>query len=510
MQVNNINNYNFDNNYSLAFGATKQQYQSAVKYLKSQKRAAVRMMIGEQFRRILDGIKYHYPWAILKKRIHLNPFYYVFSNTMKADNLSNYGIKTLNVDKLDGIQYGIDVFNDLSMREILFVLYKTVNLAVSRGCNNMCEHCFLDAKPADKSKLNSMPYEDFEKISNGFTELNERINKTLKNKNKNSLIGKLSNSLIDGRFPASMTALFYDSDGMSILLKDKNGKEYDFVDLSEMFTEATGKHMLFDTAGWNPKNKKMQERAEKYAEYFARPYAKNKVEQVNLSVNTFNPLYTKAYKLGYRSGAENDLSNPDIKLGKQLYDRYINKIANMLVTFRDAKTASLLMTFSTDIEKNMEGYYFSDLEKILSDVEKRCIEILKEKYPKKADVKKELVKITNIKKRAIDRYKNDYYDKSRFRNVYAGRYIELLNSKNSSTKTFKDKRYTSPVSNINVLSDKEYQRFFENYESVIDTNGNIYYYQYDNDISIRPLGKKLNISTNGKDTAPLSGLESRP
>lgn len=489
------------NNFSVSpnFTANARQYVRAKRYLKHVKLDTEKKLF-EHHAEIIKEAKLPKKW--IEKMTQIDPNRSVFSQSGMAVDLRMYGLEALNIDKLEGIQHGIDVFKNLTMREIVFIAYRTADLAVKRGCANMCEHCFHAAKPAAKTELSVMPFEDFKKIADGFEKINKRIHKILDNTNPPHFIGDEDNTRIVNNL-AEEIALFYDSDGMNVIARDINGKEYDYVDLAEMYYKATGKLMLFDTAGWNPKNKILQQRAEKYAKYFSQPDI-NKKLVYNLSVNTFNPLYTKSYKLGYRPGAKNDLTNPEIQRGKILYDKYIERIANMIATLGINDNAYLLMTFATRYEKNMKGMYLSDLELILKDVEKRCDEILKEKYPTEEYLQKKEI-VSRLIRQAI--YRAEDRDASTYpRCTYKGRYKDLYNSRNPEYPR-DDTRLTKNIGDINALSKEEYEDILKDYMAVIDTNGQIYYQRYDT--SVRPLGKELKLSTNGKKTPDIPNLEHR-
>ncbi len=496
-----INNYDYTCS-TPAFTANLWQYRKAVNYLRRERRIGRHSVIKAELDIIKDGIKEHYPLKFMRAWLDLNPAHLRFSYSDKANDLRRYGIKALDIDRLEGIQYGIDVFKDLSMREIAFLAYRTMNFAVKRGCANMCEHCFQNAIPASKLELSEMPFEDFKKIMDGFGTINKRINKFLRTKWKSALVGNKYNVNKSGA-NAQLGAFFYDSDGINIIAKDISGKEHDFIELTEAMYNATGKRGIFDTSGWNTKNKKLQQRAERYAEYFSQPGIEKKVEQLNLSVNTFNPLYTKAYKLGYRPGMENDLTNPSIQKGKILYDRYIEKISNMLATLGLSDNAYLLMTYSIKYERNMDGMYFSDLKLIMDDVEKRCCELLKEKYSSEEYIKKSQ-KIHNLIHRSLEREENVFYTTPRC--SYEGRYKDLFNSRNPDAPR-DGVKYTEKISDINALSSDEYKNFLDRYLAIVDTNGQIYYLQHES--SLRKLGKELKISTNGKETPRIHNLEVR-
>lgn len=499
-----INNYHEQ----IAFTASAQQYRQAVKYLKSERINAIKSSIKDDLnsiqivRTICKKKKQNINqlWEMLKPIINRIPKHFKFTNTFKAKEFQRDGIRVFNPDKLEGIQYGIDAFKDLSIREIMFLLYRFRNMAVKRGCQNSCGHCFLDAVPANNA-FNTMPYEDFKKITDGFAELNRRINKIMNNKNQQWLVGddsqyQFNNSGV-GEYISEPIAFSFDSDGMDIVLKDKNGNKYDYIDLIEKIYNSTGKNFIFDTVGWNPKNKELQARAEKYAKYFSDTSNEKKVQQVNLSVNPFNPIYIESYKLGYRSGSDIDISNPNIRKGKQLYDSYISMVSNMLITFLDVKNLHLLTTYASKTDKGMDGFYYKDLINILKDVEIKCEEILKNKYCGD-ELKFEIQKINKLIDNGVEMAGSCKYQ---------GRYKKLYNMINPDNQK-NDSRYTKSVPDINAISDEEYKKFFHNNFAILDANGDIYYSQNEN--SIRKLRNRVILSVHRQKTPKIAIVETRP
>ena len=97
---------------------------------------------------------------------------------LNALGVEDFGIYNLNLDKLNGIQEGIKVFDGLNMKEIAFVSQSILEVAVNRGCNNMCAHCYADAKPhikEDETHINKMSWNDFTNLTEGYKELNKRL-----------------------------------------------------------------------------------------------------------------------------------------------------------------------------------------------------------------------------------------------------------------------------------------------------------------------------------------------
>lgn len=220
--------------------------------------------------------------------------------------------RNLSMEALEGIQYGIEVFKGLSMKDIQYMSENLHVIAVKRGCKNMCGYCYADAKPSNRE----MSWEDFKLITAGYKKLRKRLGNL-------PLFGENMTSTPETLIYRS-TELFYDSDCMDIALKDKKGRLHDFIDLAEELHGSLGRKTVFDTSGWNPDNKKLQQRAEKYAQYFAKPENMDKLNAFNLSFNCFNASYIAGVKA---------LKSGDSEKYFRLRDKFTDRIANALFTF---------------------------------------------------------------------------------------------------------------------------------------------------------------------------------
>ena len=65
-----------------------------------------------------------------------------------------FNLWDFDLNKLEGIQNGIKVFKNMSMKEIAFFLTTVAEFATLRGCYNNCAHCYADAKPPVKETEN--------------------------------------------------------------------------------------------------------------------------------------------------------------------------------------------------------------------------------------------------------------------------------------------------------------------------------------------------------------------
>jgi len=194
----------------------------------------------------------------------------------------HYGSKELqlsdfDLDKLNGIQYGIEVFDGLNMKEIGYLMANSI-LLLNRGCNNMCSHCMYDARPNSKSTnaIDAISFEDL----NGFLDGISRLSANLDDK-------------IDFSY-SLQPILFLDSDCIDINIQDKDGKSYDYIDCAELIkSHLSNFSTYFDTAGWNPaSNSSKQKTAQKLVEYLKQTKGQGAIGGVNVSINTFHPLYT--------------------------------------------------------------------------------------------------------------------------------------------------------------------------------------------------------------------------
>lgn len=219
-----------------------------------------------------------------------------------------WDLNTWDLKKLEGIQHGIEVFDGVNFKQI-YLLYKHLGMiTTSRGCSNGCVHCYVDAKPIqlpkDPKSISSLTWEDFSSILKGFKELNGRLG--------------LTSPAIQSK---KILVPFLDSDSMEIILKDKNNIEHDMTEIVRNIHSNMNKKVLFDTAGWNPKSKRMQQRAEKYVQYILAN--ENEFCGFNISLNPFHKLNAKYI--------EYIKSNPE---RAQIYrNLYTDRMANVFYTF---------------------------------------------------------------------------------------------------------------------------------------------------------------------------------
>ena len=56
-------------------------------------------------------------------------------------------LDNFDMEKLDGIQKDLKVIGNLSMSQIKNLTIRNLSIMLKRGCNNMCAHCYANARP---------------------------------------------------------------------------------------------------------------------------------------------------------------------------------------------------------------------------------------------------------------------------------------------------------------------------------------------------------------------------
>ena len=386
------------------------------------------------------------------------------------ENPGTFILRFFNLDLLEGIQYKIDVFKDLTMKEIQYLSEGLHVIAVKRGCNHMCGHCYADAKPSNRE----MSYEDFHKIMDGFKTLRKRLhNIDIYGENFPSASGDLI---------FLSTELFYDSDCMDIVLKNNKGKEFDFTQLTTELYESMGRKSVFDTSGWYRNNTKMQKRAEKYAEFFSSKENMDMLNQFNISFNVFNASYI---------GSINALKKGNQEKAKQLRERYVSDMANVLFTFTPLLKSpkfSIIMRACDPRDKNTKYFRPEDMEELCYDVIKK----LKEMYTKDLTGEQKHIKTYNDLRKNLELYiqKMSLIDTEL---NSSGRMQKFLKEHNIKSQTMQNHAEVTPL----VI--KEFKHDPRNahilMQRIIDTDGRVYNMDY-----ARFLKTEIQLNLEGKNT----------
>ena len=399
---------------------------------------------------------------------------YVINNNEKE----KFILRLYNIEPLEGLQYGIDVFKGLTMKEIQYISENLHVIAVKRGCNHMCGHCYADAKP----KKSEMSWEDFTSITQGFKKIRERLH-GLDIYGENIPVSKQDPIL-------RVTELYYDSDCMDLVIKDKKGKEHDFIDLANEVYYSMGRKNVFDTAGWQVNHTKFQERAEKYAQYYSDPENMKKLEAFNVSFNPFNATYIASVKA---------LQKGDTERATRLRNKFTTNIANTLFTFTPLvkfDNFGMLSRCFPNTAKNAQHFNYNAHKKLTIEV----LNKLSKMYYEDLNGAQKFVKNLNEYNEIMNQYQ------IKLSNIYTND----LNSNGRMGKFMEEFNIKAPLKNYenlekSMVSDLQTNGRFFKYISpkLIDTNGKVYHMNYARFV---PTDIQLNISGKEKSTPKLANL----
>lgn len=396
-------------------------------------------------------------------------------------------VKTLDLymfdlNKLDGIQEGINVFKGLNMKEIAFVADTVAEITVNRGCRNICAHCYASAKAPIKetaNQINKMSWNDFTSLTDGFEELNKRVGfpVVVQKKNKHA-----------------MAIPFHDADCSSIILKDNEGKEHDFIDIAERLDKAFHLPVLFDTAGWNIQDVKAQKRMEKYVEYYSKPENFKKLEGFNLSVNPFHAMYAKSLELK---------QNRKPELAEKLYDLYTTRMANVLFTLTPLQknpNFEFIARSAANDSKVPKGFKEKDLRALYMDILEKVNNLYKKDM-------KSAQKVVKNEDEAFE-YFNNYY--KRLENISPtigmSARAEKFVDKNDEIAKFGERRKQQNIKDIQSLKRiKDLRKLNKDmnnhFYGIIDANGDYYLTTFHTSF---PTEIKFNFENKGKTTATIA------
>lgn len=217
-------------------------------------------------------------------------------------------IEMYNTLRLEGIQKGIKVFQGMSMQGIALVAENLSQMPLTRGCRNLCSHCYLSAQtPVKKTAdtINTIDFEDFKQFNEGFKRLNKRLGFNIFEGNKKSHV-----------------AFFYDGDPSNVKMLDKKGKAHNSAEAMEIFHTNFRRPLLFDTAGWHKGDNWAKQNAKDIVTLYKKdPKA---FDECNISINPFHSIMETSYKLKTKGA--------DTKAQK-LRDIYTERMANTLAIF---------------------------------------------------------------------------------------------------------------------------------------------------------------------------------
>lgn len=327
----------------------------------------------------------------------------------KLPEIKNPSLSKLNIERLNGIQDGIEVFEGLSMAEIEFISSNLKRVLLSRGCRNNCDHCMVSAQippPSRKENtIHTIMWDDYLKLTDGYKELNNRL-------------GFNAVSNID------YMVLIDDADPISLKSYDKNGKPHNIAEAIEIAHDTFNQKILFDTAGWYKIDKWSKRAAEDLVDY-----AKDNPEtfyQFNISINPFVNIMKKSLELGNRGCPESEA---------KLRNIYTERMADVLMTFsplqrvfEDAgcKDIGVLLRYAPD-EDNNKGYTREDLEILYDEIMEKYEQKFRELPPEEQE---ELLPALIHFRKAKDENSSQIFNMGRGEKYYEKHYsVELPTKK---------------------------------------------------------------------------------
>lgn len=383
--------------------------------------------------------------------LKVQKFILELTNYLKTQpNSEQLAFRNISLENIEGLQFGIKVFKGLSMKDIQYLSENLHVIAIKRGCNNMCGHCYADAKPSKRE----MSWEDFTSITKGFKEIRKRLNGL-------PLFGE--NMTKEENTTYKTTELFYDADCMNLVLKDKKGREHDFRELVEQISDM-GRKSVFDTSGWAPNNERMQKRAETYAEYFSHPENMEKLNQFNLSFNVFNASYIAAIRALKSSNHDRYLS---------LRNKFTDRISNAIFTFTPLLKYKYFQVMDRCFGPNAHNAEHFDLDAMISlilevsnKLEKRYLADLagEQKYVKSSDEIKQYMNLASAKMFEIDTALNSVGRMKQFMNEFGIK--APMQDHTESTKIMAE----------DIRQNGRYHRYLAH--KLIDTDGKVYHMDY--------------------------------
>jgi hypothetical protein len=262
---------------------------------------------------------------------------------LPSTSLYNYDLK-----KINDIHKGLKVFEGMVIDDLALLFDKVETILLQSGCRNRCSHCGAEAE----TKITTMKWENFEKLSDGINILIKRL----------------------GFNPLNSFNFYHDSDPMTFKLNDSKGKIYTIFDVAEKYYYATktehtnGIGTVITTAGWNPKNKILQEAADKlvlHPEY---------VENFSVSIGPYHGLMAKSINLLDES-INYELLDPKkadkLKISSnKLKDQYIEIMANALklsLKLPEEKRGVILLHHPRNSKKS-DKYSFINSYKLFEEI----------------------------------------------------------------------------------------------------------------------------------------------
>lgn len=224
---------------------------------------------------------------------------------------TKYPLTHVDTKLLEGVQKGIPLFDGVKLKDIAFITKFLETLNLFRGCTVACSHCLKDSKSPQRGN-ESILYEDLERFTEGFKELNERLG-------FNVLEGNEYLNIIDDANPSDLP--------IKGLIRDHN-----VVEGMKLIYDKLKIPTLFVTSGWNKGSKYAQKAMEEVAKMVtSKPES---VIDIQISMNPFSGLMEASRK----ALKENNQANADF-FREAFTTRMANTFATFLKQFEDGKAS---------------------------------------------------------------------------------------------------------------------------------------------------------------------------
>lgn len=212
---------------------------------------------------------------------------------------ANFPLTKMNLNKLDGIQKGIPLFEGVKIEDIAFAANRFETLNLFRGCSVGCSHCLKNAKPIENGTI---LFEDLMRFLDGFKTLNERLGFNVFQKSKYVSIADDANP---SDFPIK-------------------GKErvHTLGEAVKAIYEKISLPPLIVTSGWNRGSKYAQSSSEELARIIEQK--PETAAAVEISINPFSGIMEKS---------RNALKNSNQNTADFLRNVYTDRMANVLKVF---------------------------------------------------------------------------------------------------------------------------------------------------------------------------------
>ena len=272
-----------------------------------------------------------------------------------------YPLTYVNTKLLEGVQKGIPLFEGVNLKDIGFIskFLETVNLF--RGCTVRCSHC-LKASEAPQKGNESILFEDLEKFTDGFKELNERLG-------FNVLEGNEYINIIDDANPSDLPIKGLERD-------------HSIVEGMKLIYDKLKIPTLFVTSGWNRGSKYAQKAMEEVSNMIST--IPESVTGLQISINPFSGLMEASRKALKENNEENAIF---------FREAYVRRMANTLATFLEQfkqDKASIIYRHALPYEGN-ELVGEAETAKLYTEIYNKLGEIIGSKLEDVPQLKPEVV-----------------------------------------------------------------------------------------------------------------------